>query len=201
MCAALWLDGASNCGQLSDSIRSAQSWAKRVERLLKLPSPRDILLKFLVQICLLEFHSLAQLPGIMAFLIQKKVTPRIPSWLWPAFIVDLVAAYMFTKPCFYRKPLICLVLGLAIPFFTSITNRPLVAAGKLVAKYSYGLYLSHLFCIWFAFQKLGSLPMSLEIPIFFTSAVLLPIIGCHTIKDPCLKFGNRISDLKPRLGV
>src|SRR5260370_4895953 len=105
----------------------------------------------------------------MAFLIQKKVTPRIPSWLWPAFIVDLVAAYMFTKPCFYRKPLICLVLGLAVSFFTSITNCPLVAGGKLVANFSYELCISHLFYILVAFSQLGSLPISLGIALFFTS--------------------------------
>jgi peptidoglycan/LPS O-acetylase OafA/YrhL len=138
------------------------------------------------------------LPGILAFMLQKKLVPKIPSWAWLVFVVAISIAYSLSRPSlFYRRYvvyLICLLLGLAIPLFMPMTNRVLVLASRVIAKYSYGIYLAHFACIWLAFEKLGSLPMGLKILIFLFTVTTIPMILFHAIEDPCLKFGKKVSD-------
>ena len=134
------------------------------------------------------------LPGIIAFMLQKKVRPRIPSWLWPVFIVGLTLGYSLSQPNFYRRYLTCLILGVAIPLFLPTANAWLKVSSGLTARYSYGIYLVHFACVWFAFQKLGSLPMGLKLVIFAVMVSSVSVALFHAVEDPCIKLGKKLSD-------
>jgi peptidoglycan/LPS O-acetylase OafA/YrhL len=99
-----------------------------------------------------------------------------------------------SRSSFYRQYAVCLILGLTIPLYRSIENRFLKIPSKIIAKYSYGIYLSHFFCIWFAFQKLGALPVGIRLLVFIATVSFIPVILFHMIEDPCIKLGKKVSD-------
>ncbi len=91
--------------------------------------------------------------GVIAWKLSLRAPRRFPGWLWPG-------AFMATWPLFlfathehdmYYRWVFCLALGLAIPHFQEIRFRPLSAAAHVVAKYSYGIYLSHVAVISWCF--------------------------------------------------
>ena len=88
---------------------------------------------------------------------------------------------------------VCLVLGLAIPAFAQISSRVLNSVSAAIAKYSYGIYLTHFFVIWLAFQKLGSLSTPLKISAFVSVGVALPVILYQLIEEPMINFGKRVA--------
>jgi peptidoglycan/LPS O-acetylase OafA/YrhL len=133
------------------------------------------------------------LPGIMAFLFQKRVRPRIPAWCWPLFVTALSLAFCVSQPSFYRRYLTCLILGLAIPLFHPTERQWLRTPCNIIARYSYGIYLSHFACIWLAFQKLGSLPMLARVAIFVSTFTLIPVLLYRTIENPCVGLGKKVA--------
>lgn len=43
------------------------------------------------------------------------------------------------------------MLGASAPFFAQITARWITEPSRTIAKYSFGIYLTHFFCIWLTF--------------------------------------------------
>ena len=133
------------------------------------------------------------LPGIMAFLLQKRVSPRIPAWCWPLFVTTLTLGFCLSQPSFYRRYLTCLVLGLAIPLFVPTERRWLRVPAKIISRYSYGIYLSHFACIWLAFQKLASLPMFARVAIFVSTFTVIPVLLYRMMENPCVELGKKVA--------
>ncbi len=142
------------------------------------------------------------LPGAIAYQIQRTTRPRLPGFLWPVVMAALVLLFF----CFgYNWPKIagqnwlkpwaaCIFLGLAIPMFLQISSRWLVVASHLIAKYSYGIYLTHFFSIWFAFERLGYLPTVEKISLFAVLVTGLPVIFYHALEEPMTRLGKRVAD-------
>ena len=135
------------------------------------------------------------LPGIFAYQLQRKIRPRVPAYLWPPTVVLLAVLFLcggLTENWPLRWAL-CLGIGLAIPSFTPISTRWLVAATHLIAKYSYGIYLSHFFCIWFAFDHLHDLPALGKWALFLLLAAGLPVLLYHLLEEPMIGLGKKIA--------
>jgi len=64
---------------------------------------------------------------------------------------------------------------------------------KRIALYSYGIYLSHQFCIWVAFGVLASHSLWLKIPALACMLVLLPVLLYHGFEKPMIQIGLRIA--------
>lgn len=125
------------------------------------------------------------LPGIIAFTLPEKKT--IPGYLWPPFILLLTAAFLIVP----LRPIgagMCLLLGLTIPRFREIRFRPLKELSHYIAKYSYGIYLAHSFCIWFA------LTLHHSWLLFWTTWILIPIVLYYLVEKPGITLGARIAD-------
>jgi peptidoglycan/LPS O-acetylase OafA/YrhL len=146
-------------------------------------------------------HSLARLsilrflpnflPGVIAFVLPNR--PHLKSFLWPLFLVALVLIYSVwpEDPSGWAS---CLLLGLLIPRFKQITACPArLIAGK-IATYSYGIYLSHPFCIWLAFGVWSTHPAWQRIVLFTVLLSGLPILLYHTIERPLIRVGMRIAN-------
>jgi peptidoglycan/LPS O-acetylase OafA/YrhL len=130
------------------------------------------------------------IPGIIAFAM-----PRIPvlrSYLWPVFLFGLIAAFTL-NPVLPMGWALCLVLGLLIPFFREIQTKSIRTISNHVATYSYGIYISHQFCIWFALGVLASHPLWLRLGVLCTSLVVLPILLYHGIEKPMIRVGIHLA--------
>jgi peptidoglycan/LPS O-acetylase OafA/YrhL len=83
-----------------------------------------------------------------------------------------------------------------LPFFAEIQSPAVrLIAGK-IATYSYGIYISHQFCIWFATDVLyASAPWMKSLFLVITICGL-PILLYHYIEKPFIDFGKQFSEVK-----
>jgi len=137
----------------------------------------------IARVSLLEFVP-NFLPGVIAFALVH--LPRIKSYLWPPFVLVLVGVYSMS-PRAATGWTLCLLLGFAIPFFGEIRTRWLRAISNRIATYSYGIYLSHQFCIWFAFDPLRGFPLWSRILVLIAMLIGVPVafVG-HGDQEPLL---------------
>ncbi len=82
---------------------------------------------------------------------------RLPGWLWPVALVPISAIWMVSSSRYvaYELSAFALCLGLGTTLFREIPWPSVRKASQLVAKYSYGVYLSHFMIIAFAFGTLA----------------------------------------------
>lgn len=131
------------------------------------------------------------LPGVIAFALVH--TPRLRSYLWPPFILLLVAAYSIL-PTSGMGWTLCLLLGMGIPFFSEIRTGWLRVISHRIATYSYGIYLSHQFCIWFVADPMHSFPLWSRILVLTGLLVTIPIVLYHVIEKPMIKVGADLAE-------
>jgi peptidoglycan/LPS O-acetylase OafA/YrhL len=130
------------------------------------------------------------LPGVIAF--TRPHAPRIRSAWWPLFILILVGAFT-VLPRLWMGWVLCLLLGFLIPSFAEISTPWLRYVSHHIATYSYGIYLSHQFCLWFTFGLLASYSLWLRVPLLVGLLVLVPIFLYHAIERPMIRSGIRIA--------
>jgi peptidoglycan/LPS O-acetylase OafA/YrhL len=130
------------------------------------------------------------LPGVIAFVMPR--IPSLSSHLWPIFIFGLVVAFTI-DPVMPMGWALCLVLGLLIPFFREIQTKSIRAVSNRIATYSYGIYIPHQFCIWFALGVLAARPVWLRVGVLSTSLVVLPMILYHGIEEPMILAGIHLA--------
>jgi peptidoglycan/LPS O-acetylase OafA/YrhL len=63
-----------------------------------------------------------------------------------------------------------------------------------IAKYSYGVYLCHMFCLWLAFIHLHALPIPVQGLIFIGALLTLPILLYKLIEEPWIRVGASLAD-------
>jgi len=130
------------------------------------------------------------LPGVLAYALPHR--PRIPSIVWPLFILLLVAIFA-AQPLGFTGPILSLLLGWMIPQFREIPWPWLRWTSNRIATYSYGIYLSHQFAIWTAFGVLASRSLAIRIPVLVVMLVGLPVLLFHTIEKPMIGVGVRLA--------
>lgn len=130
------------------------------------------------------------LPGVIAF--SRPRIPRLRSFLWPVFILGLVGAFAL-DPVLPMGWVLSLILGLLIPFFHEIQSKTIRFISNRIATYSYGIYISHQFCIWFALGMLAARPLWLRVGVLSTSLVLVPIVLYHGMERPMILLGARLA--------
>ena len=131
------------------------------------------------------------LPGVIAFVLPRSA--RIKSFLWPIFIFVLIGIYM-ALPLEFTGWLLCLILGVSIPWFAEIQTHWLRIASNRIATYSYGIYLSHQFCIWFVDDPLKTFSWWLKVPVLVVLLVVAPILLYHFIEKPLIRVGAELAD-------
>jgi peptidoglycan/LPS O-acetylase OafA/YrhL len=139
--------------------------------------------------------------GVMAWQLARNVDARrIPAWLWPLTIPVAAIIWMIAPrdhDMLYRWAF-AVTLGLLIPWFRDLSWKPLNVASQLVAKYSYGIYLSHAVILFFEYyvrKYHPSVPGSIR---WMTCGFLftaVPVALYHCIELPFIQLGRRLSDL------
>jgi peptidoglycan/LPS O-acetylase OafA/YrhL len=131
------------------------------------------------------------LPGVIAFVLPH--TPRLKSFLWLPFILALVCVFAVV-PHMTTGWVLCLVLGFAIPFFGEIKTSWLRWSSHHIATYSYGIYLSHQFCIWLVADVLGGWSAWIRFPALAILLIGIPIVLYHTIEKPMIGLGMWVAE-------
>ena len=88
---------------------------------------------------------------------------------------------------------VALATGLLLPFFRQIAQPHLVTTVRLIARYSYGIYLWHTFGLRLAFHYLASAPVSLRIAAELLFTALVSVLTYHLIEEPFIRLGNRVA--------
>jgi peptidoglycan/LPS O-acetylase OafA/YrhL len=139
------------------------------------------------------------LAGVIAYSIAKGGKPaRLPAWLFPVLIAALTLVFFLFKPSFVTGAFLCLILGLLLPSFATIKTPSINRVTYTVAKYSYGIYLTHVSLLWLAFHKVPQFK-GLAFAVLF---VTVPVILFHLVESPMIKLGiqlgNWVSDYRGR---
>ena len=135
------------------------------------------------------------LAGIVAYQLRKYDSNKLPAWLWPVFVLGIGVAYLSSGFSRIDTLCACFLLGLAIPAFDSLRSQWITVASKTIAKYSYGIYLTHFFAIWFAFERLSGAPLVARVLVFLTLAISLPVIFYHSLEEPMVRVGKKVAQL------
>ena len=131
------------------------------------------------------------LPGVIAYSLPYR--QRFSSRLWPIFIVILILAFA-VRPQLSTGWFLCLALGLMVPSFREIQAPWLRLASHKIATYSYGIYISHQFCIWLVFGPLARASLVFRIPLLVALLAGLPFFLYHAIERPMIRVGACLGD-------
>jgi peptidoglycan/LPS O-acetylase OafA/YrhL len=169
------------------------------------------------------------LAGVIAWRLTKAVSPRFSGIAWMFIVIFLIGAYRIVDvlrvygpdalgairgrlrndhrtqwPSYVdlvRDWFFCAVIGLAIPMFFEIRSRWLKVFSKLIARYSYGIYICHVPVFWLFFTKLhvGSVPTTAAISVIATAA--LSVLAHHCVEDPAIHMGKRLGARITQLSI
>ena len=133
------------------------------------------------------------LPGVMAYvLFQRKGLQRLPGWMFAVFL-GAITLMMTVYGTFERAWWFCLVLGLGLPLFRQIRVASLNRLTAMVARYSYGVYLTHIPAICVGMYVLRAQPTLLRVGGFAVTFVTLPVLLYHGLERPSIRLGSRLA--------
>jgi peptidoglycan/LPS O-acetylase OafA/YrhL len=135
------------------------------------------------------------LPGVLAFVLSQKVRAKMhPMVLFGlillfgvAAIPILVAAGVSELPLMW---VLCATIGLTVPLCRQVSEGRFAITSKLIAKYSYGIYLTHVIA-------LAVVDTSPNVYQWLGMLMLLPglaYVSYHGIEKHGIAIGSRIAD-------
>lgn len=158
------------------------------------------------------------LAGVLAWNRVKNRRPTVQGYFWVLFlisvilgrrVVDLFLAYGSSAVAVLRGAagdpvrsqgpigrmvadwLFCVVIGLSIPMFLQISNRWLQVVSRVIARYSYGIYITHVPVLWLCLVKCHLGPTVVGAA---ASVILTALFSCaayHGLEDPAIRLGKR----------
>jgi peptidoglycan/LPS O-acetylase OafA/YrhL len=135
------------------------------------------------------------LAGLIAYqFMHRPRLFRLPAWLWPvmlALVTVLYSAAWRSRPPLplFGADLCSLLLGLSIPLFREPSESFLTRASHLIAKYSYGIYLSHTPIMWLTFVRMANAPLAVRTALLIGSSAGVPYVLYHVVEHPFIQFG------------
>jgi peptidoglycan/LPS O-acetylase OafA/YrhL len=138
------------------------------------------------------------LSGVVAYRLTRARRLELPAWMWPVTAAVITALYL-RRPTAMRAWECSLLMGIAIPQFKEISGAVTRKVFKIIARYSYGIYLAHFACIWLAFQACAHLPILVRLLVLVVTVTAIPCVLYHTIEEPMIRAGAKFS-AKLRMG-
>lgn len=139
------------------------------------------------------------LSGVVTYCLARRVAPRLPFWTWPIALTGLIAAYVgmaALSGTVHPAPVawvICLAAGVLLPMFRE-TAAPARAVPAWIAKYSYGIYLSHMVTLYISFRVLSGAPWVLQWVAFLGLTTGISVISFHLVESPLIRLGARVAN-------
>ena len=149
--------------------------------------------------------------GVACYFMGYGVRRRtLPFFGWP--LILLAAAGMQAVGNYFHHEAIarwtlCLMIGLTAPWFAELSRPALNKAAELIARYSYGIYLTHLHAQWTALVLLKDQPAAVRYAALLALSIGLPVTLYHLVEAPMMRLGARLAarlspapatDIRPR---
>jgi peptidoglycan/LPS O-acetylase OafA/YrhL len=139
------------------------------------------------------------LAGIVAYSLWTQTRVSIPFRALPGMLVAIVLLYIavFNAPGGEHTidvlgMVVCLALGLLLPRLMEPTDARLEIVCATIAKYSYGIYLVHVPCIWLGFDVLADQNLFVQWIIFISATAFFSFSVYHLVEKPFIEFGARL---------
>ena len=132
------------------------------------------------------------LPGAMAYVGFGRWKPRFPAWLFAVYIGALWVAFLL-HPNFHSGWFACLFVGLGLPMFRQMRAEWVIVPSRIIAKYSYGVYLTHPFALVIGLYLLRGHSLELRLLATVVPLVVLPVVAYHLLEHPMIRIGSRLA--------
>ena len=133
------------------------------------------------------------LSGIIGYKLSKNRSLRLPFALWPLAIGLITFLYLSDAWNDYMSWTACLLIGILIPQFCDMTNPAFHATCHTIAKYSYGVYLTHFILIWWGFQDMRGVGRPLQWFLFLSATIAIPVFLYHVVEEPMIRLGSHVA--------
>ncbi|MEP7064904.1 MAG: acyltransferase [Gemmatimonadota bacterium] len=135
--------------------------------------------------------------GVIAYhLLRRGRRAKLPSWTWPLVLVGVAAGFAVMQPDaahLSRGWWPCLALGALIPMVAELPRSFATTFAHRVAKYSYGIYLTHVPILWVWLRAIPNLPTPVRWLGVCASLVIVPVILYHGIEHPMTNLGRLLT--------
>jgi peptidoglycan/LPS O-acetylase OafA/YrhL len=132
------------------------------------------------------------LPGVIAYLGYSTISRRLPPWLFPLWLLLLVVVVLL-HPEVAIGWIFALLLGFTLPYFRAFKPSLVTKLWHHLAKYSYGIYLSHPFGLLLGCYLLKGRPLALQLTMELVTIVVASVAGYHLIESPMIRLGSRLA--------
>ena len=136
------------------------------------------------------------LPGVLAFALRSSSRKISSAWLF-FYVIAVAVFYPWAVAHGMKENIlawpVCLCLGMIIPMCGEIESSWVKMVGKILARYSYGIYLVHGPCIELAFNHFSGTPIFFQWMIFIGCTAGLSYIAYHAIEKPGIEFGLKLA--------
>jgi peptidoglycan/LPS O-acetylase OafA/YrhL len=137
------------------------------------------------------------LPGVLAYALGRRVKARFspvvmfaPVAVGVAAIPTLVASGVPQTPLLW---VLCAALGLSIPLCRQLDAAWLARAAKVVATYSYGIYLTHMLALWLGLVAMAAHHWTIQLGTSLIMLAGLAYAAYHGIEKHGIKLGVRLA--------
>ncbi len=148
---------------------------------------------------LLEFLP-AFLAGVLAYTLWSRMRHTMTPLLPPLALGVAIGGYALILETIDRGHILnlfgfaaCLGVALTLPLAREPSWTAIRTGGHLNARYSYGIYLVHASCIWFAFDTLHDQPGAIQWLAFLASLIAASVILYHLVEQPMITLGTRLA--------
>jgi peptidoglycan/LPS O-acetylase OafA/YrhL len=134
------------------------------------------------------------LAGVFAYQRQRSA-PNAPQWsfAWWPFAILVVSFVYWAHPTVLMSWWASLAIGWLVPSFAPWPEGVWRSALRVIARYSYGIYLVHFACLWVAFGVWAPLPLAWQIVSYVGLTGLLSVVAYHAVEAPLIEVGRRVA--------
>jgi peptidoglycan/LPS O-acetylase OafA/YrhL len=139
------------------------------------------------------------LAGALAYSLARGCRGSLNAWLWPMLVSALALIYWIAYTpngpywVFPSDWAVAAVLGCAIPWFSEMNNPTLKIIANRIARYSYGIYLSHMPLLWLCLVRPTTTPPLARAALFALLITLTPVVLYHGLERPMIQLGIRLA--------
>jgi peptidoglycan/LPS O-acetylase OafA/YrhL len=144
------------------------------------------------------------LVGVLAY--QLSLRPKAPhlqfsTWAVSLGVMTIVYLLWESRVGYVGYPewACCLPIGLVVVHCAECPHPRLNRWTHLIARYSYGIYLSQVSVLWLVFVKLRALPPAQKWSLFVFLIVALPVASYHLLEKPFIKIGKALTPSTPKI--
>ena len=135
------------------------------------------------------------LPGVIAFALWRRRS-QLPWQVWPIVLLSIVAIYAVSATYTFAGPrwpewLACLAVGASAPWFQEMPNNALRRVCGDIARYSFGIYLTHMAMLWLFFDRWHA-PIPLQIGTFAVSLFGISALLFYVVESPFIRLGGML---------